>query len=250
MHDPLVVAFEIPRPWPKWDRSYDAKPGKPRWKARYQWATWRKPWTGWMKFWTVAGRGIYWPAMITVWHREPGGRDSGEVCKHYTRNKWNQDARFWTVKANNRWRWHVHHWRIQVIPIRKIRRFLFERCIACGRRYPYGYAPFSHQWDEPLGKWFRVSRRAYHYECSSLVTLRRLVEQDRDVARWLIGELCLRSGYGELEMLKTLVDVNTPPVSAPDFYLRDRLMTLMNYERDDDYNLVKREAETSATSND
>lgn len=44
MHDPLVVAFEIRRPWP---RRNPSKFG-PRWR---------------------------WPEMVTVWHREPGNKD-------------------------------------------------------------------------------------------------------------------------------------------------------------------------------
>lgn len=70
MHDPLVVAFEIKRPWPD---SYE----------------------------TTGRRRRYWPAMITVWHREPGGRNSGTVCK--------QNSRKWHVLHI---KWHVYEVRI------------------------------------------------------------------------------------------------------------------------------------------
>lgn len=49
MHDPLAVAFEVRRPWPR-----------------------RVP--------TGTGHRWRWPPVITVWHREPGGHDFGTVC--------------------------------------------------------------------------------------------------------------------------------------------------------------------------
>lgn len=237
MHDSDVVAFEIRRPWPKRDKTHDAKPGKPRWKARYQWATWRKPWNGWMAFWTVAGRGLYWPPMIVVWHREPGGHDSGEICKHHTRAGWNETKGVWIVKVSNRWRWHMHHWRIQVPFLGNIRRFFFERCIECGRRYPWGYATFSHQWDEPRGKWFRITHRAYHYECSSLVHYRRENEYLTELVKYLAIEIAARSHEDEL----SLVDRLTGTTSSLEFYLSYRLQRILGFERDNDYNLIKKE---------
>ena len=61
MHDPMVVAFEIRRPWPE----RQARPfGKTRWRFRGA-------------FWNIAGRGLYWPGLVTIWHVEPEGRDSG-----------------------------------------------------------------------------------------------------------------------------------------------------------------------------
>jgi hypothetical protein len=51
MHDPLVVAFEIRRPWPRRDRAYDKKPG------RVSLHSWRGP------FWVIGGKGFYWPTM-------------------------------------------------------------------------------------------------------------------------------------------------------------------------------------------
>ena len=56
MHDPMVVAHEIRRPWPRRDKWHDAKPGEPRWKVRYSWAKWYdlRP-KVFMSFWTLAG---------------------------------------------------------------------------------------------------------------------------------------------------------------------------------------------------
>jgi len=72
MHDPMVVAFDIPRPWPR--RS------------------------------SHGGR-RYWPALITVWHVEPGGHDAFEVCTH-----------------SSHWQWHVWHWKVQIRPLQQLKR--------------------------------------------------------------------------------------------------------------------------------
>lgn len=144
MHDPDIVAFEIRRPWPSRAHFHDAKKGEPRWKARYQWATWSKPWRGWMAFWTVAGRGIYWPAIITVWHCEPNSADALTIC------------------TDRHWQWHIHHWRIQVIPLQKLRRRLLTRCEACGRK---GSPNVSNQWDRDPGHWWQGEHGLYHLGC-------------------------------------------------------------------------------------
>jgi len=130
MHDPLVVAFEIRRPWPK-----------------------------------RIGGDVYWPAMVTVWHREPGGRDSGEVCKHHVRT---QNARGeWTSKANGWWRLHVHHWKIQMPPLQKLRRRLLTRCAWCGGKSRKGDSVnFSHSWDGLRSRWWQGERGLYHADCS------------------------------------------------------------------------------------
>lgn len=127
MHDPLTVAFEIRRPWPR------------RYKAR-----------------TVDGRELparhYWPALITVWHREPGGLDSGEVCRPF-----------------GSWRFHVHHWRIQVHALQALRRRLLTRCAWCGGRSVKGDAVnVSHQWDGPRGRWWQGEPGLYHGDCSAI----------------------------------------------------------------------------------
>jgi hypothetical protein len=105
VHDPLVVAFEIRRPWPRRDRAYDEKPG------RVSLHSWRGP------FWVIGGKGFYWPTMVTVWHREPGGRDSGEVCRHYVKRV-GADGEY-KLKILHGWRFHVVHvrWREIIIEL-------------------------------------------------------------------------------------------------------------------------------------
>lgn len=67
MHDPLVVAFEIKRPWPKRTTKFGGMRG------------WR------------------WPSMVTVWHREPGGADALSVCKHHS--WWRLHVHHWRIQV-------------------------------------------------------------------------------------------------------------------------------------------------------
>lgn len=147
MHDPLVVAFEIRRPWPKRQRRTTG----PSWSWGYgRGRRWRPG-----AFMNIAGVRLYWPALITVWHAEPGGADSGTVCK-------------WT----SHWRWHAHHWRIQVHPLQNLRRWALTRCAWCGgpsRRG--GRVNVSHQWDGPRGRWWQGAPGLYHQDCSLAKTV-------------------------------------------------------------------------------
>lgn len=225
MHDPKVVAFDIPRPWPQRD-SLLRRTDMLRWEFRFahvpKWQLWR----GWRKFWIVAGRRIYWPPLITVWHVEPHGHDALTVCG---RGKDGKRA------TNSRWIWHVHHWSIQIHPLQKLHRWLFERCEECGRRYPWGYAPVTHQWNQPRGPWFRVTRRAYHHQCSDLVSYRRMSGYDRELIRMLTDEILARTREDE----PSLIDRFAGTHSTIPFHLGNRLQRLLGWERDDDYNLVK-----------
>jgi len=217
MHDPMVVAMDIPRPWPK--RQQKLSTG-PQWQARYGWAKWYdlRP-SSFMRFSTLAGRRYYWPSTVTIWHVEPDERDALTVChgKH--------------------WKSHVHHWKIQVHLLGRIKRFLFERCQECGRRFPYGYAPVSHQWDEPSAPWFKVTRRAYHHECSALVSARRTQSMDEVIVKGLVETLATNTGLEEPALVASLTDVNN---QAWEFAHAYRFQRLMGYERDGDYNLRKK----------
>lgn len=151
MHDPLTVAFEVRRPWPKTDpwTEHAARTGI-RWKIGGA-------------FWTIAGRGLYFPALITVWHREPGNRDGLTVCgrKRQRRNG------TWTHRRT--WRFHVHHWRIQVPPLQALRRRLLTRCSWCHGRHLKGDAVnFSHSWNRPRGHWWQGETGLFHQDCSAI----------------------------------------------------------------------------------
>lgn len=237
MHDPLVVAFEIRRPWPQHtSRLVARKPGDPRWKVTVHGRGWRRflRLDNWSPFATIAGREFYWPALITIWHREPKGLDSGEVCKH------RRERRDGTRVISRRWRWHVHHWHVQVHPTQKLKRWLWSRCAECGRRFPYGYSVVSHQWDSDGPRWFRGESGKYHHECSSLVSLRRGRDSDELLIRWLFEQLRSETNETEIEALERLTDPKA--TDRPAFHITHRLVGLYPYERDDDYRLVKKAA--------
>ncbi|MGQ4469325.1 hypothetical protein ACN6K6_000627 [Streptomyces violaceoruber] len=152
MHDPLTVAFEIRRPWPMreaWKTEQAARTGT-RWQIGGA-------------FWVLAGRGLYFPPLITVWHREPKGRDGLTVCgKHVQRRNGT-----WTRARG--WRLHLHHWKIQVPPLQHLRRRLLTRCAWCGGRSVKGdQVNISHQWGGPRGRWWTGERGLYHRDCSSI----------------------------------------------------------------------------------
>lgn len=139
MHDPLTVAFEIRRPWPKTDtyRTEQAARTGERWKSGGA-------------CWVFAGRGLYWPCMITIWHRDPSGHDD-------------------TTCRRKQWRLHIHHWKVQVVPLQQLRRRLLTRCAWCGGRSVKGDpVNHSHQWDRPRGRWWQGEPGLFHSDCSAI----------------------------------------------------------------------------------
>ncbi len=153
MHDPMVVAFDIPRPWP---RPTPGGENAPRWRF-----------TG--RFWQVAGRRYYWPSLITVWHVEPVGHDSGEVCKHHTRVQ-DADGK-WSYKFHHGWKAHVHHWKIQVHPLQAFRRWALTRCQWCsGRSVKGDRVDCTNGWDRPRGHWWQGEPGLFHSRCQLVAT--------------------------------------------------------------------------------
>lgn len=233
MHDPSVVAWDLVLPIPVrgWKHN-DARPGEYRWGIK----RWRRtneenlgepvhPWwrpKGYRL--RLAGRAVRSLPLGTIWHHEPGGRDALTVCGR------NPDG---SRKPGRGWAWHVHHWSFQWFFARRLRRFLFERCKGCGRRYPWGYAPVSHQWDEPSAPWFKVERRAYHHECSALLSLR----QDRETHEQIIRELVTLLRAGGQDEADVIDWLSKGPLS--EFRLHYKLERILGYERDGQYKLVR-----------
>lgn len=174
MHDPMVVLFEIKLPIPQF--AWKATSHEPRWGVRAYRRTnpenlgefvygWWKP-----KSWRVFafGRRIRWWGIATVWHVEPRGHNSGEVCgrhPHGWRLPW------WTVR-------HVRHLNLQVHSWQAFKRWAWQRCAHCGgRSRRWMPVNVSHQWDGERQKAFKSAPYLYHSHCSSLVHYTRKVER-------------------------------------------------------------------------
>lgn len=145
MHDPMTVAFQIHRPWPQ--RTHDMQ-GWSRWEIHGS-------------HWRLAGRTYYWPSLATVWHVEPGGHDSGNVCKQYHTDSEGQTKILWT------WKLHVHHWKIKIHLLQVLRRRLLTRCAWCnGRSTKKAVVNHSNQWNDSRGKWWKGDPNLFHQDCA------------------------------------------------------------------------------------
>jgi hypothetical protein len=195
MHDPMVVAWEVPFPLPRRKRWRDAKPGEYRWGTRRRrrtnpenlgqpvWPWWRL--RGWEPF-RLAGRAFDWRRLCIIWHVEPHERDAFEVCNR-----------------TSLWRWHVWHWRIQIPLLQSWRARLFDRCAECGRK---GSPNVSHGWDSNRLGWrkWRSREDLYHRECSSLVTLRRKRTTLEESYRRVLQRLLVALDWSEEDLLAEL----------------------------------------------
>jgi hypothetical protein len=167
MHDPLTVAFEIKYPWRKWGNS-----GRTEWEKGYR------------------------ESFITIWHLDPQTDGSDDSCdwfgsKRTRANGWypatldDYEAlpkaarqavdfvwRVWRHKIGRPWyqhpRWHIWHWQLQIHPWQKLRRWLFTRCAACGKRFAYGESPVTNQWHSPKPLFFCGEIGLFHEKCTRL----------------------------------------------------------------------------------
>jgi hypothetical protein len=143
------------------------------------------------------------PLGLTIWHKDPERRGDDDSCDWFGRQSrklnereqavveamWDLETlldnaphfpdspehkRFQALKAAVRkahaktgWRipprWHVWHWRIQIGFLLDLKRWLFSRCVRCGKRFPWGYCPCS-GWSGPGPRWFR-NEHAWHADC-------------------------------------------------------------------------------------
>ena len=94
--------------------------------------------------------------VLTIWHKEPAGADSGTVCK-------------------GRWRWHVAHWRLQFPFLQRLRRRMLTKCEWCGGpSRPGDMVNVSRGWgDGPRTPWWQGQRGVYHSDCLSIDTAHR-----------------------------------------------------------------------------
>jgi len=185
VHDPMTVAHEIRRPWPQ-RSTLPAASSDVRWRIRLHhehfadeqhpgicggcdqpmdsennWFPWWKP-SSYMSHWRLAGRDYYWPSMITIWHNEPGGHDGLTVCsRRYQdkRGKWHR---------TKSWRWHIHHWSFQILPLQHLRRYLLTRCEICGGKSRKGHVVnFSNSWSNPKTHFWQGEVGLHHGDCDA-----------------------------------------------------------------------------------
>lgn len=215
MHDPMHVAREVRRPWP--NRPWRGRPDRARRPSGHRRlgpinirarAAGRSRWRGRLYFswaiWHIGGRSWYFPGWLTVWHVDPE-RDGTSSCRNAARAKRQTAIKRHAFFAAAWWDWwwrhydklHVHHWRIQLPGLQRLRRWLFTRCETCGERFPYGYSPVriavsgAHErkrrktWRD---RWLRGERDLHHggpnrgKDCSALAHIRAT---KNSLPRWL-----------------------------------------------------------------
>ena len=173
MHDPDVVVFDLHAPIPylarKWCKNL------PRTGIRRRRRTnsenlgepvypWYRP-EGYDV--TVIDNSVKLLELATVWHSEPGGADSGQVCGRLP-----SGSDFTWAKL--RWSWaHREHIRIQWQLGRSWWRWYVQRCDDYGQRFRRREARFGTGWD---------SGKVMHHACSSVRHLRRQRDDALNVA--------------------------------------------------------------------
>jgi hypothetical protein len=162
MHDPSFLAMSIHSPIPTRERWADAHV-KNRWtlgrsrrtnaenlgEPTYPW--WRLK--GYRP--VLAGRAFRFPSIIDIWHDEPGGRDSGEVCGY---------PHGWELRK------HLKHLHVNVLPWQRLRRRLLTRCSWCGGPSRKGDAVnCSQHWDGATrGPWWHGELGLFHSGCAGV----------------------------------------------------------------------------------
>jgi len=179
MHDPMTVAFDIRSPFarrqagrwsyrPSLITIWHRDPEKRGNDNSCDWAGFHRPLNAreqaladaWGNLSHTLGNPPFYPD-VRLYGTAPHTEDDHSLIREM-----NHAFYTWQHRGRIRWhpRWHVHHWRIQVHPVQKFRRWAFSRCVGCGRRYSWGYAPVSGQWGGSGPRWFR-SESNYHQEC-------------------------------------------------------------------------------------
>jgi hypothetical protein len=139
MHDPMVVVFEIKSPIPRQSKAF-----KGRWRR----------------------------SLITVWHDEPKGADSGTICKGMggTEFTWH----------NVKWAWkHRRHLSVHVEPYLRVKRWLFYRCDECGYRFFWKQPRMGAGWDSP---------HVLHFSCDALRMTKAQLEDLKNYVQFDVSE--------------------------------------------------------------
>lgn len=139
--------------------------------------------------------GIAWVVNWHLWRRKMGVRETAHVMDlvgnpldnirwsvEYCKTKDDLRGLFRIVaqtfkRARRPWyrhpKWHVHHWRIQITFLDRLRRRLFDRCGTCDKPFGRREFPIASQWDTRhaatrwgrVKDWFRPMEKLYHSKC-------------------------------------------------------------------------------------
>jgi hypothetical protein len=103
---------------------------------------------------------------LDVWHNEPRGHDSGEVCGHPP-VKGSLSRLLWAAR-------HTRHLNLRWWPYLNVKRWIVDRCDACGQRFRWREARHSYQ----------STDRVWHSPCMSLQIVRG---QLNDLTGFVLG---------------------------------------------------------------
>lgn len=62
-------------------------------------------------------------------------------------------------------RWHLHHWDIRIEPMQDVKRWLFSRCLECGKGFKYGETPCG-PWAGNGPQWWFGKEQCWHMRCA------------------------------------------------------------------------------------
>jgi hypothetical protein len=149
MHSPEVLAFSIVNPWPTVHKQPIGR-NNPKWALPIR----RRDDGSFYitRFAYVNGMELYFSSLIDIWHMEPGGKDSGTVCKHRITDK---DGKF--VKWSHAWKWHVWHWKATPVFWYDFVRRYITKCSWCGKKSSKELGPVNHS----------NGRTVFHRDCST-----------------------------------------------------------------------------------
>lgn len=74
----------------------------------------------------------------------------------------------WRRRGAIRWhpRWHIHHWKITIIPLQHFKRWMWSRCETCGGPFRWGEAPVGRGWGGGRLRWFKGDDAVRHMACA------------------------------------------------------------------------------------
>jgi hypothetical protein len=236
MHDPMTLAWTIKRPWPKVSRRRYAKPKRNRRTLFRHLGPWE----------------LYWPSIVDCWHVEPGGNDSGDVCKHYRpvdevpawkvrllpwfRHGRKDDGTPATYVWDRSWaRTHWRHWSIRFIPWRTFLRWRYSRCAECKGRFRWHESPTSHQWDG-AGPSRKGEPGVFHGACSSVISLRRTISTEREAIVALFHATRVAADLSEEEQIARLHVHKLTPDFTHNHHVTHSILTALGWSFDHDYN--------------